>query len=119
MTTVRIKDNSGEYFVSATPAGRQSLKQDSVWYDPAKALKRAGELLHGAKVGDVESNRLTARLQELEKQNAELLAQTAKHRQSIRDAVRTAMIMHTTDGHEVVCLEPHLWNSIASAKGGA
>lgn len=37
---------------------------------------------------------------------------------TIRDAKRTARLMHTGEGHEVVCLEPHLWKDIVTTEGG-
>lgn len=46
------------------------------------------------------------------RQRDELLA-------AIRAARRTAQLMHTQDGHEVVCIEPHLWAAIIKATGGA
>lgn len=51
-------------------------------------------------------------LERLTAERNELLA-------AIRDAKRTARLMHTDGGHEVVCLEPQLWEAIARVKGGA
>ncbi len=72
MTTIRIKAADGEFFVSATKPGRQSLTHDSVWYSQEKALERIGKLLAGATIGDETGERLTARLRELEAQRDEL-----------------------------------------------
>ena len=55
---------------------------------------------------------LEVELAALRKQRDELLA-------AIRDAKRTASLMHTEYGHEVVCIDPQRWKAIASVKGGA
>ncbi len=71
MKAIRISYDSGEYFVSAKRGA--NFKPDSVYHDINKAFNRAFALLEGD-AKKVESERLVARVRELEAQNAELLA---------------------------------------------
>ncbi len=74
MKAIRISSDNGEYFVSAKSGA--NFKSDSVWHDVEKAFARAWALMEGDAM-DVESQRLVARVRELEAQNAELRDEAA------------------------------------------
>lgn len=111
MKAIRISYDSGEYFVSAKSG--TNFKSDSVYHDIHKAFNRAFALLDGD-AKKVESERLVARVRELEAQNAELLA------------VLDAMLEYTADLDPMQGFEERdsaavkkARAAIASVKGGA